>query len=384
VWSSVDKLSDECVYDLTGFKTVDAARNEYDVVGGDVLFSRVPRHSAMIDMTMSKPALDHLLRRYPDLQEELQEAAGELFAEMTGLSQPKRNQGRRKKVDDFHLFLIPLITVHSGFAHWVMELVPGIRISRTHFSTLLQNATPIVVEKWVPRWYTRRSVTWLKKYCGGCFNGQNFDILLFVDAFDLRIEKSGDMLQQAMYYSDKIKTHATRSVVVSNAQEWIIFKTSLCGTAVIKFDEVPIFLDSGFLDDLETAISDEGNNVSVGIVADRAYYDLGVLAENWPKNSKMSLSVFHPHFIQGVPGKRGRPSKKQEAQRLKRKHLDKYELDFDRKLTSVRWVIEKAIGAVQHSRFFQNRVELPSLHLADDYLSIACAQANYKKDVPLE
>jgi hypothetical protein len=149
----------------TGFCSPAEAKKEMKESGCLAFFENQSRSRRWLALDNVNAIEDELLRCMPGCEDEIEAVAAELRGRSGQERTPQMNRGKKRVVDDEHLFLIPFLYVMGGFLEWQFELLPGFGFQQQHISELLHLSLPVVCSKWVPRYYRLPSRAWLRKYC---------------------------------------------------------------------------------------------------------------------------------------------------------------------------------------------------------------------------
>ncbi len=124
------------------------AREEYEGAGGDNVFGSVDRHKTFLGPETINKAYAVLQQQFLEHPQGLEQALLVVGANRGFGQEEKQRSGSHKTVDEFHLFLLVFMYVHGGAQQFMAPFLPGVKVSQGHFSRLLVNSTPVVVQTW--------------------------------------------------------------------------------------------------------------------------------------------------------------------------------------------------------------------------------------------
>jgi hypothetical protein len=156
---------DAVFLNATGFCSPAEAKKEMRETGCLAIFENQSRSHRWLALDNVNAIEDELLRCMPGCEDEIKAVAAELRGRSGQERTPQMKRGKKRVVDDEHLFLIPFLYVMGGFLEWQFELLPGFGVQQQHISELLHLSLPVVCSKWVPRYYRVPDRAWLRKYC---------------------------------------------------------------------------------------------------------------------------------------------------------------------------------------------------------------------------
>lgn len=163
---SLPELSDDTIYDLTGFPSLKEARSEYEKAGGDTVFGQLHRHGTSLDPALIDKAAMHVREQFPGLSDETDLAHDAVLCQRGFCEEKKDPRGRKPVVEPFAVFLLVMMYVHGGVLEFMAPFLPGIGCGQSQFSRILDNATPLIVEKWAKLYYKKRDLNWLIENAG--------------------------------------------------------------------------------------------------------------------------------------------------------------------------------------------------------------------------
>lgn len=386
--SGMRTLDDETFSKLTGFRSVREAEDEFEKVGGDAAFSQIKRHGTPIAGEALDRVMEVLNQQMPDLHEPLAAARTEVFSRRVNVSERISNRGRPELVDQFHCFLLVFAYVHGGVLEFQAPFIPGLGVTESHFSRLLNVFTPVVAAQWASLYYRQRDLAWMCKNCAPTLlktsetaahdphdpDLLNAHIVLAFDGGTVKCEKSqGGREQKENYDWLKDKQNEVRVIIVSSLSGAIVDMNSAMGG---RKKEVEVVTAMEVLERLAEEAAEGEDEVRVHLLLDRGFYDFAasVRAEKW---GKLTVTIGMPLHLNAPIG-RGRRRKKDEPPEKKRKQHEVEEVLLNRQVASERWINEWSVGQLKNNRLFKRLLDLSIAHHIDDFLSIAAALVNLR------
>lgn len=349
----------------TGFKDGADALREGEQSGSFVALRNIGRNEVAVEDELLVEEAKVLRDAFPGLEADINQALEELLQRPT--HQPR--QGHSKIVDDQHLFLVPFLYLVGGFYDWTAPILPGVRVSASHFSRLINIATPIVSSKWAPRYFRQRSLRWLCQFCAPP-EGYNIacDILLFFDGKKLEIQRSHGLEEQRMTYSSVTSSNIVQFIGVTNRLGWFVDASDILGGRGVESD---MAMGMEFWDCINDDAKKESAIVKIHLIVDRGFRDVRSAVQNnsW-RYSNIRFTCELPFHL----GTDADPQRKQHAG---------FEVEINRHVQAQRWVNEKAFSYLQKIHFFDRPIPLSTLHNIDCFIAISLAVANKAMGVPL-
>ena len=356
--AGLEGLDSRTFHSLTGFASWQSAKTEFHLISAEIE-SSVSRHSVVHQREdLFDKAAEDIGFNLPGLGDALTEVVEEMRKELFLRDAPKRQHTAGEKVDDFHVFLIPFLTLRNGAGQYFAPVLPGIRCTQQHYSRLLRNCAPVVAKHWAPHYYKIRDLAWVKEHCTSpC--GHYID--LFLDGTEPPTRKHGAYIEEHMMYSGKKKQHTLLIGVLSNRREEIV---EISPAMAPRMSENFIARHLQTLSALDDEIQrTEGSPIAVRLFLDRGYYFFN---QNPPTFGHIQLQIELPHHLNAP-----------QRQVAKRKHFDAEEVVQNIWVAANRWVNEKTVGRFNHGKFWKHTMELSMLPLIEDMKTIQAALVNY-------
>ncbi len=358
----------------TGFANAIVAQREMRISGAFLALERTQRHQAAPTSATLEDAAAQVQAMMPGFSDEVEEALRSCKKRVEKFHHEKRStKGRKRTIDDEHFFLVPFLYIVGGFQMWEAPLLPGIHLSESHFSRLLHIAAPIVAEKWCPRFFTMRSLAWLRKFCPpeAADAGQDVDAVLFYDGSKYEMEHSQGIREQRGTFSSVVNFNILQFIGLTNARGWFVAASTFAGG---KMKESDMAWTMDFWDNLAELAEEDGKVFHLKLIVDRGFRDNKKKIEeeqasgDWPwKRLKITCQVVHHLGTDLEP---------------ERKQHDEEEVDWNRYVQARRWVNEKAFAYFNISRFFRRLIEIQSVGAIETFKTIALATANMRMRVP--
>ena len=165
VCGSFFAVRDEVFLKATGFNNAVEAKTEMKISGCLELFQQTSRSRQVIASQDIRAIAEELRQCMPGVEDEIKAVEEEFLSNSGRERTPQKNRGKKRVVDDEHLFLVPFLYILGGFLEWQFELLPGFHVEQQHVSELLHLSLPVVCSKWVPRYYCPRNRAWLREHC---------------------------------------------------------------------------------------------------------------------------------------------------------------------------------------------------------------------------
>jgi len=387
---NLEHLSDECFHSLTGFHSYESARAAFDSFNGNSVFGTVGRHGTSLPQEVVDTAAKTLKEQFPGFQDLLDEVQNTVSDRRTKIKGERSHSGKVAHVEPCALFLLPFMYVYGGTVQSWAEFLPGISCSSSHFSRLLQIATPLVCKHWVPSHYTARNLSWARENAAPTKERtqyaedrhfsqemQNADIVCLLDGLSIRMERSSTILEQKHDFDwSKDKEVVMRSLVLCNLAGYILHITRAVGGRTF---EVAIAEQMTFLDDWNADAASQQLPTKVHLIVDRGFHDyIEWIKKNNHRWPQLTISTSMPSFLNPVKHRGERYTAEEKAN--KRTQFDHTEAERNREIASVRWVNEVAVGGVEASRLLKRVLDLSVTHNINHFLAIAAALVNYNMD----
>jgi hypothetical protein len=382
-----DSLDLETFHHLTGFRDRAQALEEYERAGGDRVFSQVERHRTFPDPDAIHAAYEQMQQQFPNAHGALERALHVVASRRAFGPEEKQRTAAHKVVDDFHLFLLVFMYVHGGVLQFMAPFLPGIKVSQSQFSRLLDNATPVVARSWASKYYCVRPLDWLLAHASPAAkphtrdenrrvpdeNLRRADIVLCIDGYSVVCEKSGGTSEQKEIYDwSKSKEPVMRILDVCTLSGVIVELSSATGG---RTSETTVAIGLGLADRIEEEAAARGRTVRLHFVLDRGfYYFKADLEKRQWAHVEVTFSIPF-HLV-----KPGRKSAAEVEAGMRKQHPGE-EVEWNRTVAEERWINEASVGGINHARFFHRMLDLTTLHLIDDFLAIAAAQVNKRLNV---
>jgi uncharacterized small protein (DUF1192 family) len=385
-FGNLKHLSNECFHALTGFPSFQEAWNDFNGCGGETVFGLVGRHSTFLPKESVDNAARTLKDQFPGFQGLLDRAQTTVSARRSKNQEKTSRSGRPVHVEPFALFLLPFMYVYGGALESWSEFLPGISCSSSHFSRLLQIATPLVCKHWVPLYYSVRNLNWARanatphmertQYSEDrhfCPELREADIVCLLDGLSVRMERSSTIIEQKHDFDwSKDKEVVMRSLVLCNLRGSILHITQAVGGRTF---EVAIAEQMTFLDMWNTDATSQNLHTKVHLVVDRGFHDyVQWIQRNQEKWPFLTITTSMPSFLNPVKHRGERYTAEEKAN--KRTQFDGVEAQQNREIASVRWVNEASVGQVEACHLFKRVLDLSILHHVNHFLKIAAALAN--------
>jgi hypothetical protein len=287
-------------------------------------------------------------------------------------------------VDSFHCFLLVFLYVHGGVLEFQAPILPGIEVSQSHFSRLLNNYTPVVASNWAALYYRQRDLAWLRAHAGPgllhCserttkaahdLNLLAADIVLAYDGGTVKCEKSyGGREQKQMYDYGKDNQPEVRLIIVTSLDGGIVEMNRATGG---RSNETTVAENIGLLERIDREAAAAGERVKIHLLLDRGFYFFKQALEKqqW---AAVTITFGIPyHVVKPV----GRGHKRPKGEK-KRTQVEPEEVEVNRQVASERWINEWSVGRLKHCRLFHRLLDLSILHHIDDFFAIAAALCNF-------
>ena len=380
-------LDRETFHHLTGFRDLVQAREEFERAGGDAFFGEVERHRTFLDPEAVNVAYAQMQQQFPSAPEALERALHVVASRRALGTEEKQRAVAHKVVDDFHLFLLVFMYVHGGVLQFMAPFLPGIKVSQSHFSRLLGNATPAVASAWASKYYCVRPLEWLLAHANPAVkphtrdensrvpdeNLQRADIVLCIDGYSAVCEKSGGTSEQKEIYDwSKSKEPVMRILNVCTLSGVIVEISSATGG---RTSETTLATGLGLVDRIEEEAASSGKYVRLHFVLDRGFYCFKADLEK-SRWAHVTVTFSIPYHLV----RPGRKSAAEVEAGLRKQHLAE-EVEWNRTVAEERWINEASVGGINHARFLHRMLDLTTLHLIDFFLAIAAAQVNKRLNV---
>lgn len=368
---SMYEMKDKLFRLCTGFESVAVALEELRISGCEDLLSSVRRSGIVIPAEVMDNAVNRLIVALPDIADLLRTACDAIKTKDEQLlNRQKKRTGAPPVVDAKHLFLIPFVYVYGGFMQWQASFLPGLHVNQSQFSVLLATTLPIVVERWVPRYYRARGIDWLKQHCGPRdVDPEGTDFVLFYDGCKIRTEKSAGLREQKMSFNGKEKTNLVHFLGLTNEKGWFVEVTDMMGGRFTE-SNMPWLLN--FWDAIDEEARSRNISVKARFIVDRGFRNN--ITKIRDEQDKESWKWKNLHVQMDSPVHLGDNRSQVEAD----------EAELNRRIQARRWVNEKAFAFFQHSRLFAGILEMNSLAQVNSFQKIAVAIANMRQGCPSE
>lgn len=376
----VEALPVSTFHALTGFRNVQEAREEFDKAGGDAFFGSLGRHDVPLDADYVLYARGRLLHQLPGLGDIVEAATDAVLRRNVHSTSRRSDRGRKPRVSNFHVFLLPFIYLYGGMPQWASPFLPGIGVTQAQFSRLLNVSAPHVAAEWAPHYYRRRSLVWLLQNAVPAaetplllHKARAADIVLFIDGAPMDVEKSRSGVEQKILFDwSKTKKPMVRVLVVADTSGRIVEVSSATGGRVT---EVTVAHSMGLIERLNEEARVLDVHIKLHFIVDRGFLDFckAVRARVWG-NVNVSLDI--PHHLNPPMGRGRRPHGQPKAKLRKQHTAD--EVAYNRSVAAQRWINESAVGALKRCHLFQRRIDLSVMKNIDEFLAIAAALVNYR------
>lgn len=366
------ELDDTIVKKSTGFESGGIALWELNKCSALSSLKAMDRHGTVFVSGILGDAAKELKSAFPGISDEVDaELEALLFREAKNRNDHE-TRGRETIVDDRHLFLVPFLYIIGCFLEWMSVFLPGIRVSGGHFSRLLNNSLPIVVQYWVPRYFQVRNIDWLRRHCSPRKDDPGgVDCVLFWDGCKIGEERSEGMREQRSTYSSISLQNILQFIGVTNAYGWFVAASTMVGG---QSKEVDMVWSLDLWEQLNSEAVDRGIVFWIHAYVDRGFrnnkkkVDEEQRSGAWPWNGlKLTIDIVK-HL-----------GTDEEPQRLQ--HPPE-EVELNRSFQAKRWVNEKAFAYFKIARFYNRVVRNSVAHHIDGFKSLALAVANMEMGVP--
>lgn len=360
-------LDDHTFQAATGFATSGEAKWDAEKSGALDLLRSTGRHAVPLRADLIEPVAGLLAGEFPGLQGIIEEARDDLLR----VAQEGAGSVRQSALTDWHWFLIPFLYVYGGVEEWMAPLLPGIRVSASHFSRLLDIGVPIVAEKWAHGYFQERGVDWLRANCAAPKDYHvSCDIVLLYDGSKFPLEHSSGMREQRSTYSSVVNDNILQLIAVTNMRGWFVEATRATGG---RAKETEMAMALPMWERLNSELKERFEDLRVHLIVDRGFRDnihhfeeaqsLG----SW-QFGNLVVTAESPHFLhtKDAPQRSQHPAAEALENRL---------------VQGRRWMNEKVFAFLKDARFFQRTIKASTLHIVDELLCIACGIANKKMGV---
>ena len=285
----------------------------------------------------------------------------------------KDTRGVKPKVNEAHVFLLPFLYIFGGLLEWAGHFLPGFHIGQAQMSVLLQHSINVVGQLWAPRYYTVRSLDWLRKFCPRTKDDEaDVDCVLYLDGTKMRQDRDGGVRGQRAGFSGVAKDHIGQIIGVTNANCWLIEVSLVAGGQTTECDLV---WKLRLFERINKQAMDRREHFHLRLILDRGFRELKKRIDSeqadktWPfSNLKVSCMIVE-HL-----GTAEEPDRSQHAQ---------HESEFNRGIQARRWVNEKAFAFLKQAHFFDRPLDASVLYHINGIVTIAVALANMRLGCPV-
>lgn len=357
----------------TGFRNPNEARLELESSGCKTELEALKRHHNDPDPELLREMAGVLSDFMPDASSDIHLALGDCLQKISDSHSTKAPQGRQPVVDVEHLFLIPFLYIMGGFYEWSAPILPGIGVSQEHFSRLLSLSLPIIVEKWVPRYYCHRGIQWLRTWCAGNVEERNrgVDCVFFYDGSKHGVERSQGLHEQRHTYNSYVKENILQFIGLTSSTGFFIDSSTFAGG---KMHESDMVWTMDIWDRLSDEASASGEEYFIKVIVDRGFRDTrDFVAKNqgtpdWPwPNLKLEVEVVEHLGTKAEPDRTQHPVA---------------EVFLNRRIQARRWVNEKAFAYFNIAHFFDRVIRSSTIPMIEMIKVVALAMANKKMGIP--
>lgn len=365
-------VNPELFMKATGFPTAAVAKEELSRNGLMDELGRLNLHMAEFPQGLIEECMQELAHAMPGLDEDIQAIALEMMAEERNLRPRHNAHGPNASVNAAHLFLIPFLYLIGGFLGWMAPLLPGIRVSKSHFSRLLNNVSPILAKLWVPRWFCSRGIDWLETYSPpGKGDPEGAHCTVFWDGHKTPEQRSGGMREQRESFCSYVSDNVVQFIAVTTGRGWFI-DASCCAGGQAK--ESDLVWRLSMWKRLQREAEERNKVFWIHALVDRGFRDNATAVQRWDRdgtwpypNLKLTIEVVKHLGTEEEPQRSQHPPE---------------EVEGNRRIQGRRWVNEKAFAYFKIARFWQRVIPLSVIQHINEYMLIALAVANMRMKCP--
>lgn len=356
----------------TGFPDAATALQEWNQNGLPAALKHMRMHEADFPEGLVNECAAELIHALPGFDDDIMAIAAEMAAEEQNHQRSHHAHGPKSSVNADHVFLIPFLYIIGGFPGWMAPLIPGIRLSKSHFSRLLNNATPIVARLWAPRYFVHRGIDWLMENSPpGEGDPHGAQCTVFWDGHKTQEQRSGGMREQRGSYCSYEGDNLVQFIGVTTGTGWFVDATSCAGGQAKESDLVwrlPMWKK------LQQEAEQRRIVFWIHALVDRGFRDNCSAVEQWNHdgtwpypNLKLTIEVVKHLGTEEEPQRPQHPPE---------------EVACNRRIQGRRWVNEKAFAYFKIARFWQRVIPLSVLQNINEYMLIALAVANMRMKCP--
>lgn len=368
--NSMLSLPDSFVYKATGFVSRVNLIHELERSGAKKELKAARRDHAPVPVEFLPAAAEKLKVGLPAHAGDIDMVLQQLLAKEKKRDAPKDKRGATSKVNTTHQFMLVFCYIVGGFEDWQGYILPGIRLSQSHFSRLFAVSAPIVAQKWAPRWFCHRSLEWLKKNSPPTdADEKGVDAVIYWDGTKKEEQRSTGMVEQRNTYGyDGYNMLQFIGVTIGDGR--FIAASAMAGGRM-KESHLVWGMEMWELwqqDAAERHALGMGDHFHLKVIADRGFRDNKEKLEEeqrnrkWPyKHLKVTIEIVHHLGTKENPAREQHPAP---------------ETEHNRAVQARRWVNEKAFVYFDISRFFKRIISARNVYMIDSIKEISLAVAN--------